>query len=113
MQEPSEAWNTRSSDLSAFAGQTVQLFFRATSSTTAFFLDDVQITTCGSPAPDEFRALWVDAFHDGIKSRQQIDELVETAQAGNLNALVVQVRRRGDTYYPSGSIPGPPTPIGV
>jgi uncharacterized lipoprotein YddW (UPF0748 family) len=43
----------------------------------------------------------VDAYHKGIKSRKQIDELIETARAGNFNALVVQVRRRGDTYYPS------------
>jgi uncharacterized lipoprotein YddW (UPF0748 family) len=50
----------------------------------------------------------VDAYHDGAKSRQQIDELVETAQAGNFNALVVQVRRRGDTYYPSAIDPWAP-----
>ena len=51
-------------------------------------LDTGAIQVEGSP--DEVRALWVDAYHEGIKSPQQIDELVETAQAGNLNALVVQ-----------------------
>jgi uncharacterized lipoprotein YddW (UPF0748 family) len=68
-------------------------------------VDDVNLTTCGPRGADEFRALWVDAYHDGIKSRRQIDELIETARAGNFNALVVQVRRRGDTYYPSAIDP--------
>jgi len=61
----------------------------------------VNLTTECLPGPAETRALWVDAYHDGIKSRQQIDELIETAQAGSFNTLFVQVRRRGDTYYPS------------
>jgi uncharacterized lipoprotein YddW (UPF0748 family) len=49
--------------------------------------------------------LWVDAYHPGLKSPQQVDALVEAARAGNFNALVVQVRRRGDTYYPSAIDP--------
>ncbi len=89
-------------------GQTIQLAFRATSTDTAFFVDDVVLSTSGPLGPDEFRALWVDAYHVGIKSPQQIDELVETAQAGSFNALVVQVRRRADTYYPSALDPWAP-----
>jgi uncharacterized lipoprotein YddW (UPF0748 family) len=102
------AWQTTSLDLSAFSGTTLQLVARAESSGTAFFLDDLLLTTCGPLAADEFRALWVDAYHDGFRNRKQIDELVETARAGNLNALVVQVRRRGDTYYPSAIDPWAP-----
>jgi uncharacterized lipoprotein YddW (UPF0748 family) len=102
---PTGTWQTAEFDLGAFAGQTVQLGFRAVSSATDFFVDDVALTTCGPPGPPEFRALWVDAYHDGIKTPQQIDELVETARAGNFNALIVQVRRRGDTYYPSAFDP--------
>jgi uncharacterized lipoprotein YddW (UPF0748 family) len=49
--------------------------------------------------PPELRALWVDAFHDGFKTPQQVDDLVSWARSANLNALVVQVRRRGDAYY--------------
>jgi uncharacterized lipoprotein YddW (UPF0748 family) len=86
----------------------VQLAFRCTTTDTALFVDDVQLYTDGPPADDEFRALWVDAYHPGLKSRQQIDELVETAQAASVNALVVQVRRRGDTYYPSALDPWAP-----
>ena len=49
--------------------------------------------------PPELRAVWVDAFHDGFKTPEQVDELVAWARAANLNALFVQVRRRGDAYY--------------
>jgi uncharacterized lipoprotein YddW (UPF0748 family) len=47
----------------------------------------------------ELRAVWVDAFHDGFKTPQQVDQLVAWARAANLNALFVQVRKRGDAYY--------------
>jgi len=49
--------------------------------------------------PAQYRALWVDAFHDGIKSPLQVEKLVADAHRGNLNALVVQVRKRGDAYF--------------
>src|SRR5690242_4625287 len=49
--------------------------------------------------PPELRAVWVDAFHDGFKTPQQVDQLVAWARAANLNALFVQVRRRGDAYF--------------
>jgi uncharacterized lipoprotein YddW (UPF0748 family) len=56
------------------------------------------------PAPSvqdapELRAVWVDAFHDGFKTPAQVDQLVAWARAANINALFVQVRRRGDAYY--------------
>jgi uncharacterized lipoprotein YddW (UPF0748 family) len=104
-QAPAGAWQASSFALDAFAGQTVQLAFQATTTHTAFFADEVRLVTDGPLAADELRALWADAYHPGLKSRQQIDELVETAQAASLNALVVQVRRRGDTYYPSALDP--------
>jgi uncharacterized lipoprotein YddW (UPF0748 family) len=53
----------------------------------------------------EVRALWVDAFHDGIKSPAQVRKLVAEARRANVNTLLVQVRRRGDLYYPGGPEP--------
>jgi uncharacterized lipoprotein YddW (UPF0748 family) len=47
----------------------------------------------------QYRALWVDAFHDGMKSPAQVEKLVADARRGNLNALFVQVRKRGDAYF--------------
>jgi uncharacterized lipoprotein YddW (UPF0748 family) len=49
--------------------------------------------------PPQYRALWVDAFHDGIKSAAQVEKLVADAHRANLNALIVQVRKRGDAYF--------------
>ncbi len=55
--------------------------------------------------PPEIRALWVDAFHAGIRSPQEADELVAAARRANLNTLFVQVRRRGDALYTKGIEP--------
>lgn len=46
--------------------------------------------------PPELRALWVDAFHEGMRSPREADDLVAAAKRANLNTLIVQVRRRGD-----------------
>src|SRR5712692_10133519 len=49
--------------------------------------------------PPHYRALWVDAFHDGIKSPSQVEKLVADAHRANINALIVQVRKAGDAYF--------------
>ncbi|MCI0746758.1 MAG: family 10 glycosylhydrolase [Verrucomicrobia subdivision 3 bacterium] len=53
----------------------------------------------------EFRALWVDTFHAGIKSGSQITTLVNDLRAGNFNAVIPEVRKRGDAYYNSAYEP--------
>jgi uncharacterized lipoprotein YddW (UPF0748 family) len=50
------------------------------------------------PAP-ELRALWVDGFHAGIRSPQEVAQLVADAKRAHINTLIVQVRRRGDALY--------------
>jgi uncharacterized lipoprotein YddW (UPF0748 family) len=52
----------------------------------------------GTPRP-EVRAIWVDAFHDGVKTPAQVDKLVKDCLLANINTIIVQVRRRGDAYY--------------
>src|SRR5450759_566090 len=66
----------------------------------------VAISPSPSPSPSpivfgqpQYRALWVDAFHDGMKSPAQVEKLVADAHRANLNALIVQVRKRGDAYF--------------
>jgi len=49
----------------------------------------------------EFRGLYVDAFHPGIKNHEQVTRMVSADKAANFNALIVQVRKRGDAYYNS------------
>lgn len=47
----------------------------------------------------EVRALWVDAFNPGFKTPAQVDKLIKDSLDANINTLIVQVRRRGDSYY--------------
>lgn len=55
--------------------------------------------------PAQYRALWVDAFHDGIKNPRQADQLIKRAQRAHLNTLLVQVRPHGDAYFRRGVEP--------
>jgi uncharacterized lipoprotein YddW (UPF0748 family) len=68
----------------------------ATSPPAVFLAPSPTVQALDAP---ELRAVWVDAFHDGFKTAQQVDDLVAWARAANLNALFVEVRRRGDAYY--------------
>ena len=54
---------------------------------------------------NEFRGLWVDAFNTGFKTSAQVSQLVADARSGNYNALIVQMRRRGDAFYNSNFEP--------
>jgi uncharacterized lipoprotein YddW (UPF0748 family) len=55
--------------------------------------------------PPEFRGFWVDAYNPGLKTPQQISQLVADAKRANANAILAQVRRRGDAYYLSNIEP--------
>lgn len=55
-----------------------------------------------SAAEAEFRGLWVDAYHPGMNTAGEVSNLVATARGCHANALVVEVRKRGDAYYRSG-----------
>ena len=58
----------------------------------------------------EYRAFWLDAFHNGFYNQSQVDSLLGvpgTTTAGqirdaNCNAVIIQVRKRADVCYPSG-----------
>lgn len=50
-------------------------------------------------SPDEIRALWV--TRSTLTSPEAIDRMVAAARSGGFNALLVQVRGRGDAYYQS------------
>jgi uncharacterized lipoprotein YddW (UPF0748 family) len=62
-------------------------------------------TAVAQTQPPEFRALWVDTFHSGIKSSSQITTLVSDLRTGNFNAVIPEVRKRGDAYYQSNYEP--------
>src|SRR2546427_12328841 len=53
------------------------------------------------PAPvasGELRAVWADAFGEGMNSQAEIDQLVAATKAAHLNAIVAQAQRRGDCF---------------
>jgi uncharacterized lipoprotein YddW (UPF0748 family) len=53
----------------------------------------------------EFRAFWVDAFGIGFRSSSEVTTLINEVRAANGNAVVVEVRKRGDAYYNSNYEP--------
>jgi uncharacterized lipoprotein YddW (UPF0748 family) len=54
---------------------------------------------------EQLRAYWVDAFGEGIYDAAQIDQLVASVKAANMNAIVAQVVRRGDCFCNRASVP--------
>jgi uncharacterized lipoprotein YddW (UPF0748 family) len=56
-------------------------------------------------AEPEWRGLWVDAWNEGFHTPAQVQRLVAEARAAGINALFVQVRRRGDVYFHSALEP--------
>jgi len=64
----------------------------------------VGILCCGAPAPaqtNEFRGWFADAWGIGFQNSSQTSQLIADARAGHFNAVVAQVRRRGDAFYNS------------
>lgn len=51
------------------------------------------------------RGLWVDAYGPGFKTPAEVEALVRDAVALNVNALFVQVVRRGDCYCLRSTLP--------
>jgi uncharacterized lipoprotein YddW (UPF0748 family) len=60
----------------------------------------------------EYRAFWVDTFNTVLNTPADVTTVVNNAKAAKANALFVQVRRRGDSWYLNSLEPmGDRTPI--
>src|SRR5918993_1155986 len=60
----------------------------------------------------EYRAFWVDTFNTNLNNHTDVVNMVNNAKAAKANALFVQVRRRGDSWYLNSLEPlGDRTPI--
>jgi uncharacterized lipoprotein YddW (UPF0748 family) len=59
----------------------------------------VCLLPCSMQAAPEVRALWVDAWHNGFLNTSQVSTVVNYCRTYNFNAVVVQMRRRGDAWY--------------
>ncbi len=49
----------------------------------------------------EFRAMWVDAWGSGFESPSTTTATLDYIQSCNCNAVIVEMRKRGDAYYTS------------
>lgn len=47
----------------------------------------------------QWRAIWVDAFNPGIKTPQQVDQLITDMKSLNCNTIIAQIRKRGDALF--------------
>lgn len=57
--------------------------------------------------PAEVRAFWVDAFGAGFKNASEVSTLINDIRAAHANAIIPEVRKRGDAYYNSLYEPKP------
>lgn len=56
-------------------------------------------TSTATAQSNEFRAMWIDAWGTGFLDATQTTQLIANARSNNFNAVVVQMRRRGDAFY--------------
>jgi len=47
----------------------------------------------------EYRAFWVDTFNTVLDNEANVITVVNQARQANANAIFVQIRRRGDSWY--------------
>ncbi len=59
-------------------------------------------------AKDEYRVLWVDLFHAGLRSQAEADTMLKTARDAGYNTVVIEVRKACDAYYESSIEPKNP-----
>ena len=69
------------------------------------------VALAGGAAADEVRGIWIDSWHAGFLTQPQVDKLLGVPGSAtskgdirnaNCNTVIVEVRRRADTSYPSG-----------
>lgn len=60
----------------------------------------IAISPLRADAP-EFRAVWVHNWLPGLLCPAEVDATVKWAKESNMNAIIAQVRRVGDSYYNS------------
>ncbi len=55
--------------------------------------------TVNAQVRTEYRAIWVDTFNTNLNNHNDVVVMVNNAKAAKINAIFVQVRRRGDSWY--------------
>lgn len=55
----------------------------------------------GNEPGSEYRVLWVDSWNASFHNEAQVEELVETCRASNINTIMAEIRKVGDAFYDS------------
>lgn len=66
-----------------------------------FFLFATAILCHAGFAKAEYRALWVDVFHPGLRSKAEADVMLKTARDAGYNTIIIEVRKACDAFYNS------------
>jgi uncharacterized lipoprotein YddW (UPF0748 family) len=86
-----------------------QLMVRSVKTTVILWVLGTLSSSAATPGA-EFRGLWVDAFGPGFFNAEQVEQLVADCRNYNFNAVIVEMRRRGDAFYmPESPNPDPRT----
>lgn len=67
------------------------------------------LTLSAEPRP-QYRAFWIETFRTPLATHADIDRIVDAAVQANANAVFVQIRRRGDSWYLDTAEPLTETP---
>ena len=59
----------------------------------------VSIQPTSAQTRTEYRAFWVDTFNTLLDNHAQVLDTITRAKQAKANAIFVQVRRRGDSWY--------------
>ena len=70
----------------------------------------ILISSLNAQTISQYRIFWVDIFNTPLFSHNDVVTLVNNAKAAKANAVLVQVRRRGDAFYISNLRPAEPRP---
>ncbi|WP_246516475.1 family 10 glycosylhydrolase [Salicibibacter cibarius] len=72
---------------------------------TSFTFENVSSVDAVESEQDFYRSFWVHAFEPGLKTEDEIDQLIMDVKDANMNSIIAQVSRRHDAYYHSDVLP--------
>lgn len=67
----------------------------------------VALLAAGHAEAQEYRGFWVDTFNTALNNHNDVLAVVNNAKAVTANAILAQVRRRGDSWYLNSLEPAP------
>ncbi len=76
-----------------------KLLYRCRSQLKLLIATVLTVSSLSTAQADEFRGIWVDAWGSGFLNASEVTTLVSRCRTYNFNAVIVQMRRRGDAFY--------------